>query len=44
MGYLREYQQDVINALFRKNNRFIVPRAWRSLMPGDAAVIAPVMN
>ena len=42
--YLLAYQQDVVAALFDKNNSYFFPLPWRSLLPGDGAVIAPVMN
>lgn len=42
--YLKDYQQDVLNALFNKNNRYFFPLPWRSMLPGDGAIIAPIMN
>lgn len=42
--YLLEYQGDVISALFNKNNKYFFPLPWQSLLPGNGAVIAPVMN
>ena len=42
--YLLEYQRDVVSALFNKNNKYFFPLPWQSLLPGNGAVIAPVMN
>lgn len=42
--YLLEYQEDVVGALFNKNNKYFFPLPWQSLLPGNGAVIAPVMN
>lgn len=42
--YLTEYQSDVVKALFNTKNKYFFPLPWRSLVPGDGAVIAPLMN
>lgn len=44
-SYLADYQTDVLNALFNpKDHKLFFPLPWRSLVPGDGAVIAPVAN
>ncbi len=42
--YLAEYHADVIKALSPSDQKAIFPLAWNSLIPGQGAVIAPVMN
>lgn len=42
--YLKEYQEDVVKALYNKNNKFFFPLPWQSLVPGNGAVVAPVMS
>lgn len=42
--YLKEYQSDIVNSLFNTNNKYFFPLPWRSLIPNDGAVIAPLMN
>ncbi|GGO40867.1 hypothetical protein [Deinococcus humi] len=42
--YLKEYQDDVVKALFNQKNKYFFPLPWHSLVPGDGAVVAPVMN
>jgi hypothetical protein len=42
--YLKEYQEDVVGALFNKKNAYFFPLPWQSLVPGQGAVVAPIMN
>ncbi|WP_216327863.1 hypothetical protein [Deinococcus aestuarii] len=43
-SYFLDYQKDVVSALFDKKNPYFFGLPWKTLTPGDGAVVAPVMN
>lgn len=42
--YFAQYQRDVLEALFNPKNTYLFVLPWRSLVPGEGAVVAPVMS
>lgn len=43
-SYFLDYQKDIVGALFNKKNPYFFGLPWKTLTPGDGAVVAPVMN